>query len=155
MSGMNGTRVHATCVVVGEAGVLIRGSSGSGKSLLARELVMEARRDGLFARLVSDDQVEIAARHGRVVARTVAPIAGRLELRGLGLRSVPYEPTAVVRLVVDCLSEPAGRMPEADEMQTQLLGVTVPRLGLHAQPGVSPIILWRLGDFNDTPVTVL
>ena len=31
--------VHATCVVIGEAGVLLRGPSGSGKSTLARRLV--------------------------------------------------------------------------------------------------------------------
>jgi HPr kinase/phosphorylase len=151
---MAGTRLHATCVVIGEAGVLIRGPSGSGKSLLAREIVLEAGRDGSFARLVGDDQVEIEERHGRLIARALASIAGRLELRGLGLRSVPYEPAAVVRLVVDCLPEPPARMPEASEMRTQLSGITVLRLALSARPGASRIVLWRLGELDDTSMTV-
>ena len=48
--------IHATVVLVGEAGVLIRGASGSGKSALALALMSEAGRRGLFARLVGDDR---------------------------------------------------------------------------------------------------
>src|SRR5579885_12565 len=44
--------LHATAAVVGEAGVLIRGPSGSGKSSLAFALIAAAKASGLFARLI-------------------------------------------------------------------------------------------------------
>ena len=50
--------VHATCVVIDEGGVLIRGAPAAGKSTLARELVAIALLQGRFARLVSDDRTE-------------------------------------------------------------------------------------------------
>ena len=78
-------RIHATCVVIGEAGILIRGASGAGKSSLARALLAGAALAGRFGRLVGDDRVEIAALNGRLVARPVKPIEGRLEVRGVGI----------------------------------------------------------------------
>ena len=65
--------IHAGCVLVGEAGLLIRGASGSGKSTLAREVVSRAVQAGRFGRLVSDDRTRIEARHGRLVAHPVEP----------------------------------------------------------------------------------
>ena len=59
--------VHATCVALDGAGVLLRGPSGSGKSDLALRLI-----DG-GARLVADDQVALSAEAGRLVARAPAP----------------------------------------------------------------------------------
>src|SRR5215212_9422518 len=108
-------RIHATCVVIGEAGILIRGASGAGKSSLAGAL------PGRFGRLVGDDRVEIAALNGRLVARPVKPIEGRLELRGLGIVGLAHEPAAVVRLVVDCAAEAPAR-PPARESQSGCSG---------------------------------
>jgi HPr kinase/phosphorylase len=118
--------VHATCVVVGEAGILIRGPSGSGKSRLAREIVASAG-DHRFARLVCDDRVLLENRAGRLIARAVPTIAGRLEMRGIGLIPVPYEPAAVVRLVVDVALDHAKRLP--DEAETaEISGIVLPRV---------------------------
>jgi serine kinase of HPr protein (carbohydrate metabolism regulator) len=89
----NAATIHASCVVIGEAGILIRGGSGSGKSTLARELVHAAAASGRFARLVSDDRTHVAARNGRLVARVVEAIAGRLEARGAGIFAVAHEPS--------------------------------------------------------------
>src|SRR3954453_3367122 len=93
-------RIHATCVVIGEAGILIRGASGSGKSSLAGALLAGAARAGRFGRLVGDDRVEVAALNGRLVARPVKPIEGRLEVRGPGIVGLAHEPAAVVGVVV-------------------------------------------------------
>ncbi len=49
--------LHATALIVGDAGVLIRGRSGAGKSRLAEELVEAAQARGWFGRLVADDRV--------------------------------------------------------------------------------------------------
>lgn len=142
--------IHASCVLIGETGILIRGPSGSGKSTLARGLLDQARQMGRWARLVGDDRVAIEACHGRLVARGHPEIAGRLELRGVGLFRVDHEPAMVVRLVVDCLSEPESRLPEPFDTKTTLCGVTLPRLGQRSDSDAPAKILWRIGDLNDT-----
>ena len=140
MKVQDGTTVHASCVVLGEAGVLIRGPAGSGKSQLARRLV--SAYPG-FARLVSDDRARIEVRHGRVVARTVPAIAGALEIRGLGLVRTAFEPAAVVRLVVDALPGPADRLPEVADAQVDVSGVALPRIAGRLD-SLGEATLWRL-----------
>jgi hypothetical protein len=140
LNAQDGTTVHASCVVLGEAGVLIRGPSGSGKSQLARRLV--SAYPG-FARLVSDDRVRIEVRHGRLVARSVPAIAGTLEIRGLGLMQAAFEPAAVVRLVVDALPGPADRLPDEADARAYVCGVALPRIAGRLDSLVEAT-LWRL-----------
>jgi HPr kinase/phosphorylase len=144
--------VHASCVIVGEAGILIRGASGSGKSTLARELLDRAEASGLFSRLVCDDRVALSCKHGRIIARTVLPIAGRLEIRGFGIVDRAWEPAAVVRLVVDCGVAPL-RMPEAEGLQTDVCGVTLPRVAVESGRDSAGLVLTRLRALRDTGVT--
>lgn len=114
--------VHATAVRVGEAGVLIRGASGSGKSSLALSLI------GGGASLVADDRVHLSACHGRIVATCPASIAGRIELRGRGVVAVAHEQNVVIRLIVDIVPGAAlERMPEPEALLSDLLGVVLPR----------------------------
>jgi serine kinase of HPr protein (carbohydrate metabolism regulator) len=152
-------RIHATCVVIGEAGILIRGPSGSGKSSLARALLADAALAGRFARLVGDDRVEVEALNGRLVARPVAPIEGRLEVRGLGIVGLAHEPAAVVRLVVDCAADAPARMPEAADAVEILAGIEIPRLaspGARApDEGIAQRVQWRLHELCDAGMTHL
>jgi HPr kinase/phosphorylase len=150
---MAATRIHASCVVLGEAGVLIRGPSGSGKSTLARTLLAEAERRGSFARLVSDDRTEVEALNGRLIARAVHPIEGQIEARGAAILTGSFEPAAVVRLVVDCGAEPAARLPHESERNSEIGNVSLPRLVHHGDPGFAQIVLWQLGVRDDTPTT--
>ncbi|MFD2250922.1 serine kinase of HPr protein (carbohydrate metabolism regulator) [Pseudochelatococcus lubricantis] len=120
---------HATAVVIGETGVLIRGRSGTGKSTFARRLIDRAARGGRFARLVSDDRVRLTAIHGRLLAETVAPIAGLLEVRGVGIVRVPHEPAAVIGMVVDVDVTPP-RLPESCDKMTTVLEIVLPRLAI-------------------------
>ena len=114
--------VHATAVLVGADGVLIRGPSGAGKSALALALI-----DG-GGRLIADDRVHLSARSGRLIATALEATAGRMELRGRGIVAVPHERTAIVRLVVDCVPADAlERLPEPASLTTSLLGVAVAR----------------------------
>lgn len=135
--------IHATAVVIGEAGVLIRGASGAGKSTLARELLRQAELAGRFARLVGDDRVRVTPRNGRLVAEAHPDIAGLIEIRGLGIVSMPYETAAVVRLVVDCEAEPPTRLP-MDDVAT-VAGVTLPRIRVNSPLGTG-MVLYRLVD---------
>lgn len=134
--------LHASCVVFGEHGILIRGASGSGKSQLARELLTEAERSGRFARLVADDRVQVEARHGRLIARAVPSTAGLLEVRGLGLIMVDHEPSAVLRLVVDCLDDQPLRFP--DEHDVVIDGVRLPWSACQTAANVASTLLWRI-----------
>ena len=94
--------IHATAVLVGARAVLIQGPPGAGKSRLALALLSAAQTGQLtFARLVADDRVLIEPVHGRLLARPAPVLAGLLEVRGLGIRRVPYEPVAVVGTVVE------------------------------------------------------
>ncbi|QRE73400.1 HPr kinase/phosphorylase [Methylobacterium aquaticum] len=135
--------VHASCVVLGEDGILIRGASGSGKSTLVRDLIGLGAISGVFAALVGDDRVALTQRHGRLVAAPHPALAGLLEIRGLGLQPVDAAvPSAILRLVVD-LAEAAPRMPDASEETVLLQGVALPRMVLSPDPGRAATVLWR------------
>src|SRR5580704_15293502 len=99
--------VHGTTVALEGEGVLLRGPSGSGKSDLALRLI-----DG-GARLVADDQTELTRKADDVIAGSPASIAGRLEVRGVGILEVPAVPSAPLRLVVDLVApDRVERLPE-------------------------------------------
>ena len=149
----SGETLHASCVVIGEGGILIRGESGLGKSTLARELVHGARRAGRFARLVSDDRTHIAPHHERLVARPVEAIAGLIEIRGLGIVPVRNEPGAVIRLVVDLTMEEPTRLPEREECRTSLCGIVLPRLRQRMGPALVSLVLGGGSGFHDTLMT--
>ena len=95
--------LHGAAVAVGEAGVLIRGVSGAGKSSLALALVEAAVARGMFARLVADDRVLLEVLNGRLLARPHPAIAGRVERRGQGIGLVDHEAAVVLRCVLDFL----------------------------------------------------
>lgn len=129
-------RVHATCVSVGGAGVLLRGASGSGKSDLALRLVDAG------ALLVADDQVDLAADPTATLLTATAPerLAGLIEVRGLGILPAPATPSAFVRLVVDLVDRDAvPRLP--DPAAVTLAGVAVPRVTLWPFAASAPAAL--------------
>jgi serine kinase of HPr protein (carbohydrate metabolism regulator) len=150
----DGETIHASCIAVGEAGILIRGRSGIGKSTLARELVHAARQAGLFARLVSDDRTRVGRRNGRLVARVVEAIGGRLEARGAGIFAVDHEPSAIVRLVIDLFDAQPDRLPNVADQTVVLCGVMVPRLSQQAGALSLSLVLSRLSCVGDTVVTL-
>jgi serine kinase of HPr protein (carbohydrate metabolism regulator) len=132
-----GRAIHATAVLVGEAGIVIRGRSGAGKSSLAVALIESARSHGLFARLVGDDRVYVALRNGRLMVSAHPAIAGKIERRGAGIFEVPHEGKAVVRLIVDLLDAEPGcgiepRLPSPADRVTTVESANVPRVTLRA-----------------------
>lgn len=123
--------MHASAVLAGARAVLIRGPAGAGKSRLAFALIQAAETGLLrFARLVADDRVHVEAQHGRLLVSPPAPLAGLIEVRGLGIRRLEHEPIAVVGLVVDLAAEDAERLPTAGD--AVLFGVPLPRLAVAA-----------------------
>lgn len=132
--------IHASAVLIGARAVLIRGPAGSGKSRLALALIDAASSGRLtFARLVADDRAQIEARHGRLLVRPAPSLAGLIEVRGLGIRRLPYEALAVVGLVIDLAAADAERLPAAAARRTRIDGIALPRLAV--APGIDPLPL--------------
>jgi HPr kinase/phosphorylase len=145
--------IHASAVLVGRCAVLIRGPSGSGKSLLTLELIEMARTGALaFARLVADDRVLLQASHGRLLVRPPPTLAGLIEVRGLGLMRLAYEASAVVGLVVDLAAADAVRLPEPAGRRIEINGIALPRLavasGAAALPPVRAYIIHEMTDVD-------
>jgi HPr kinase/phosphorylase len=134
--------VHASAVLAGARAVLIRGPAGAGKSRLALAL-LDAADAGLipFARLIGDDRVHLEACHGRLLVRPAAALAGLIEVRGSGIRRVPYEPVAVVGLVVDLAAADAERLPDAGDRETRIGEIVLPRLAVASGADPLPAVL--------------
>ena len=98
-------RLHATTVAIDGLAVMIEGRSGSGKSDLALRLIDRG------AILVSDDQTLVVRVGKSLVARAPATIAGRIEVRGIGILAMPYFEDVPVALLVR-VDGAIERMPE-------------------------------------------
>jgi HPr kinase/phosphorylase len=138
--------LHATAVVIGEAGVLICGPPGAGKSTLALSLIAAAEEAGNFARLVGDDRIGISMHGDRIIAHGHPSILGKIERRGLGIVAIPYVTAAVLRAVIQLsrTDEPAPRCPEPGHDQFLLAETKLPCLRMRqdaAPAGLAPAIL--------------
>jgi hypothetical protein len=102
---MTSLNIHASCVRLGRAGVLLLGPSASGKSDLALRLI------GKGARLVSDDRTELFLKGGVLHARPPRALAGLLEIAGLGIIAQPHAAQAAIKLAVQ-LGAPPPRLPK-------------------------------------------
>jgi HPr kinase/phosphorylase len=140
--------IHASAVLVGARAVLIRGASGAGKSRLALALIRDGQAS-LFSRLVGDDRVHLEPSHGRLLVRPAPALAGLIEIRGIGIRRLPFEPVAVVGLVVDLASPEAERLPE--DLEATIAGVRLPRLAIAAGTEPLRLVLDRLRAHDEVP----
>ena len=114
-----GVNIHASCILLGqagagfkapaEAGILLLGASGSGKSDLALRLIAAG------AELVADDRTELEIEDGALVAGPPHALAGLMEVRNLGIVALPPRPKARIALVVDLGPDgPPVRLPEPE-----------------------------------------
>jgi serine kinase of HPr protein (carbohydrate metabolism regulator) len=95
--------IHATALVLAGKGVLLRGPSGSGKSLLALSLIDWSTSRGEEALLVADDRVDLVATDDGIHMSAPPTIAGLIELRGRGIIERPHRDNVRLDLVVDLL----------------------------------------------------
>ena len=127
---MTAVRVHATTVAIGGRGVMITGPSGAGKSDLALRLIDRG------AILVSDDYTECVVQDGTVIASPPATIAGRIEVRGIGIVDMPHVPHISVAMIVT-LGKTVERMPEPHPKRVS--GIEIPAIALAAFEASAPI----------------
>jgi len=145
------TTIHASAVLLGTIrfgakAALIRGPAGTGKSRLVLALLQAAAQGALpFARLVADDRAYIEVHSGRLLVRPAEPLAGLIEIRGLGIQRLAYEPVAAVGLVVELDAVSAQRLPDPAAQETTLAGVRVPLLATPKGLDPLPLLLAYLG----------
>lgn len=121
--------MHGTCVALGGRAAVIRGKPGAGKSDLALRFISAFRHDG--AALVADDQIRICRKQGNLCVSAPEKIAGLIEVRGVGIISLPPQPQAELALIVELTA--AGeieRIPSDPWPSEEILGVCVPVLKL-------------------------
>ncbi|HVL78846.1 MAG TPA: aldolase [Sphingomicrobium sp.] len=122
--------VHASTVAIEGRAVLITGISGSGKSDLTLRLL-----DRGFA-LVSDDQTIVRRDGDRLIAAPPPTIAGKLEIRGLGIVDMDWLSDVPVALLVELTSD-IQRIPD-DSRERPILGVAIPLISIDAMAASAP-----------------
>lgn len=139
---MSQPATHANCLIVGTAGLLLRGESGSGKTVLTDFLIEAARAKGNLGLLVSDDYVHLTCRDGSLIACAPETISGKVEVRGFGLAEAAFAPEAHIDLVVDLVPvEDMERLPEVPLGTVRLETVQLPQLDC---PENDPVLAVRL-----------
>lgn len=131
MTALSSETLHASAVAIDGRCVLIEGRSGSGKSDLALRLI---DRGG---RLVSDDYTLCTRRGTTLVASAPATIAGRIEVRGIGIVAMDAVAEAPVALVVRIVDSPE-RMPETGG-ERRIAGIVVREIALAALEPSAPV----------------
>ena len=122
--------VHASTVAMDGRAVLILGPSGAGKSDLALRLL-----DRGFT-LVSDDQTIVKRDGDRLIASAPPSIAGKLEIRGIGIVEMETLSDVPVALVVELTSD-IQRLPD-DSRERPILGVALPLISIDAMTASAP-----------------
>ncbi|BAV65882.1 HPr kinase [Sphingobium cloacae] len=131
MTGAASQTLHATSVAIGGRAVLLQGPSGAGKSDLALRLIDRG------AVLVSDDYTILTAEGGRLIASAPATIAGRMEVRGIGVVDMPHRDGAPVALIAH-LGEGTERLPVEGESR-RLAGIDIPLVHIAALEASAPV----------------
>lgn len=138
---LSGESLHASTVAIDGRAVLITGPSGSGKSDLALRLL-----DRGFT-LVSDDQTWVRRDGGKLIASAPPQIAGKMEVRGLGIIDMKTVGDVPVALLVELTSD-IQRIPD-DSRERPILGLQLPLVSIDALTASAPskvaLALDRLG----------
>jgi serine kinase of HPr protein (carbohydrate metabolism regulator) len=123
--------LHVSAVSIGGRAVLIGGRSGTGKSDLAFRLIDRG------AILVSDDYTHVRRVEGRALASAPATIAGKIEVRGVGIVELDIAADVPVALFVDLDGQPE-RLPGGEERRA-VAGVAIPTVALDGHQASAPL----------------
>ena len=117
---MAAKKFHSTSVVIEDLGILIRGQSGSGKSDLALRLIDSG------ATLISDDLTICKKIGDYLYLYPHSKTKGLLEVREIGIMTVPYVDNIKLTLVVELVEKEFERIPGL--MTCSILGIKFPKI---------------------------
>lgn len=123
--------LHVSAVAIGGRAVLIGGRSGTGKSDLALRLIDRG------ASLVSDDYTYVHRVKGQALASAPANIAGKIEVRGVGIVEREAVAEVPVALFVDLEGQPE-RLPRGED-RIAIAGISVPIVALDGHHASAPL----------------
>jgi len=141
------TLVHGTCIAHGERAVLLRGASGAGKSDLALRCLhcsLPAEAGHRSFLLVADDQLAISrSEDGRLIGRSPDSIAGRLEVRGVGIIRVPHVAAELCLIIDLVVADAVPRSPPSLPATVDCLGIEIPVVSLSPFEASAPLKVWH------------
>ncbi len=114
--------LHANALMVRGVGVLLLGPSGSGKSDFSLRLIDRG------AQLIADDYVVIEQRQGGLWASAAPKIAGKMEIRHIGIVDVDHSAKGPLQAAVKLSTLPLDRLPEEQfftHLETKLPLITL------------------------------
>lgn len=147
--------IHGVLVEVFGIGVLIRGSSGVGKSETALELIERGHR------LISDDSVELRRINGNLLqgAPQNKSLGYHMEIRGLGIINISHlfgvgaiRDRKQVQLVVELEEWQSDKVYDrlgSGDTYREILGVKIPSLVVPVKPGRNIPILIETAAMNE------
>lgn len=110
---------------------MIEGESGAGKSDLALRLIDRG------ATLISDDYTLLQRAGRELIASPPDTIAGKIEVRGLGLLDTPYVEKIPVALLIR-LTDAPERLPLADDVR-RIAGLDIREVAVDSRTASAPI----------------
>ncbi len=122
---------HASCIAIDGAGVMITGHSGSGKSDLALRLIDRG------AVLISDDYVDLSLDHDQILLTAPAKIAGKIEIRSLGIFDYAHVSDIPLMLQVHLKPQP-DRFPLDSQTET-IMTIAIPTISINPLEASAPI----------------
>ena len=123
---------QATTVAIGGRAVLIEGASGTGKSSLALALIDRG------AVLIGDDAIMLEAVGATLLASPHPRVTGLIEVRNLGLATMPVTGAVPVALVLILDTAAPRHIETADSAER--CGVSLPLIRLYPD---SPVLALR------------
>ena len=118
-------RFHSTSLVVEDSGLLIIGESGIGKSDLALRMIDSG------AMLIADDITICKKINNFIYLFSPEETKGLLEVREIGIITVPFIENIKLSLVVQLINEENIRYPENENYL--ILGIKVPKIKIYGK----------------------
>src|SRR3546814_964990 len=131
MTVLSSEMLHSSTVSVNGRAVMIEGRSGSGKSDLALRLIDRG------AKLVSDDYTIVRRKGKMLLASPPENIAGKIEVRGIGLVEMTHVSDLPVALVVQFF-DVVDSMPTTPALRV-MAGISIPVMNIPPHASQAPI----------------
>jgi len=130
-TGLSFETLHVSSVAIDGRAVLIEGESGAGKSDLALRLIDRG------ATLISDDYTLLQRAGGELIASPPDTIAGKIEVRGLGILLTRHVEKIPVALFIR-LTDAPERLPLADDVR-RIAGLDIREVAVDSRTASAPI----------------